>query len=81
MVVITTSFLQNWFLIYINILANKKYIIFIFINNLFLETLEDAIENSIWKEQHYPHLCAPFSPCVTLQWTYRDGKNNLISFT
>ncbi|KAI8435668.1 hypothetical protein MSG28_003928 [Choristoneura fumiferana] len=38
-----------------------------------LETLDHAIDKSIWKEGHYPHLCAPFSPCVILQWTYRDG--------
>ncbi|XP_075973229.1 transmembrane protein 94-like protein l(2)k05819 [Anticarsia gemmatalis] len=38
-----------------------------------LETLNDAIGNSKWKENHYPHLCAPYSPCVILQWTYRDS--------
>ncbi|XP_061377104.1 transmembrane protein 94 isoform X2 [Danaus plexippus] len=38
-----------------------------------LETLDSAIEKCYWKEIHYPHLCAPFSPCVILQWTYRDG--------
>lgn len=38
-----------------------------------LETLDEAIENSKWKENHYPHLCAPYSPCVILQWTYRDS--------
>ncbi|XP_050561045.1 transmembrane protein 94 isoform X1 [Spodoptera frugiperda] len=38
-----------------------------------LETLDEAIESSKWKENHYPHLCAPFSPCVILQWTYRDS--------
>ncbi|CAH0719577.1 unnamed protein product, partial [Brenthis ino] len=38
-----------------------------------LETLDDAIDKCLWKENHYPHLCAPFSPCVILQWTYRDG--------
>ncbi|XP_045771740.1 transmembrane protein 94 isoform X3 [Maniola jurtina] len=38
-----------------------------------LETLDQAIEKCLWKEHHYPHLCAPFSPCVILQWTYRDG--------
>lgn len=26
-----------------------------------------------WIPQNYPHLCSPLSPCVTLQWTYRDG--------
>ncbi|XP_045449004.1 transmembrane protein 94 [Melitaea cinxia] len=38
-----------------------------------LETIDEAIEKCHWKENHYPHLCAPFSPCVILQWTYRDG--------
>lgn len=26
-----------------------------------------------WESCNYPHLCCPLSPCVTLQWTYRDG--------
>ncbi|XP_050670868.1 transmembrane protein 94 isoform X2 [Leptidea sinapis] len=38
-----------------------------------LETLDKAIEQCLWKEEYYPHLCAPYSPCVILQWTYRDG--------
>ncbi|XP_072932217.1 transmembrane protein 94 [Epargyreus clarus] len=38
-----------------------------------LETLDEAIDKALWKENHYPHLCAPFSPCVILQWTYRDA--------
>lgn len=27
-----------------------------------------------WKPENYPHLCSPQSPCLTLQWTYRDGE-------
>lgn len=27
-----------------------------------------------WRPTNYPHLCSPLSPCVTLQWTYRDGE-------
>ncbi|XP_028171231.1 transmembrane protein 94 isoform X3 [Ostrinia furnacalis] len=38
-----------------------------------LDTLEQAIEEAKWKDEHYPHLCAPYSPCVILQWTYRDA--------
>lgn len=38
-----------------------------------LETMTKAINRVKWKEEYYPHLCAPYSPCVTLQWTYRDG--------
>ncbi|XP_041978193.1 transmembrane protein 94 isoform X1 [Aricia agestis] len=41
--------------------------------NKVLETLDEAIDKALWKESYYPHLCAPFSPCVILQWTYRDG--------
>ncbi|XP_057323877.1 transmembrane protein 94 isoform X3 [Microplitis mediator] len=26
-----------------------------------------------WKPENFPHLCTPLSPCVTLQWTYRDN--------
>lgn len=26
-----------------------------------------------WTSENYPNLCCPLSPCVTLQWTYRDG--------
>ncbi|XP_068632229.1 endoplasmic reticulum magnesium-transporting P-type ATPase isoform X2 [Battus philenor] len=40
--------------------------------NKVLKTLNNTIHNALWKENHYPHLCAPFSPCVILQWTYRD---------
>lgn len=28
---------------------------------------------SKWTSENYPNLCSPMSPCVTLQWTYRDG--------
>lgn len=27
-----------------------------------------------WTPENYPNLCSPLSPCVTLQWTYRDGN-------
>ncbi|XP_067641739.1 endoplasmic reticulum magnesium-transporting P-type ATPase isoform X2 [Eurosta solidaginis] len=27
-----------------------------------------------WQPFNYPHLCCPISPCVSLQWTYRDGN-------
>ncbi|XP_073833777.1 transmembrane protein 94-like protein l(2)k05819 isoform X3 [Musca autumnalis] len=28
---------------------------------------------SDWQPCNYPHNCCPLSPCVSLQWTYRDG--------
>ncbi|CAG0889218.1 unnamed protein product [Darwinula stevensoni] len=31
-------------------------------------------ETICWKEENYPHLHMPLSPCITLQWTIRDGK-------
>lgn len=27
-----------------------------------------------WTIENYPNVCSPLSPCVTLQWTFRDGK-------
>jgi magnesium-transporting ATPase (P-type) len=27
-----------------------------------------------WDEKNYPDLFMPMSPCITLQWCYRDGK-------
>lgn len=29
---------------------------------------------SEWIDENYPNLCSPVSPCVTLQWTYRDAR-------
>ncbi|XP_049853191.1 transmembrane protein 94 isoform X3 [Schistocerca gregaria] len=39
-----------------------------------LHQLKDASETCQWYPENYPHLCSPVSPCITLQWTYRDGK-------
>lgn len=39
-----------------------------------LHKLEAQIKNIHWTEKNYPDLYAPLSPCITLQWTYRDGK-------
>ncbi|XP_046406252.1 transmembrane protein 94 isoform X2 [Ischnura elegans] len=38
-----------------------------------LSQLEVASEKVQWSSNNYPHLCSPYSPCITLQWTYRDG--------
>ncbi|XP_065338638.1 transmembrane protein 94 isoform X2 [Cloeon dipterum] len=43
-----------------------------------VRTLLDQIQNCIlandWKNENFPQLCCPYSPCITLQWTIRDGK-------
>ncbi|KAG8227374.1 hypothetical protein J437_LFUL000382 [Ladona fulva] len=38
-----------------------------------LSQLKVASEKVQWSPDNYPHLCSPYSPCITLQWTYRDG--------
>ncbi|XP_034247469.1 transmembrane protein 94 isoform X2 [Thrips palmi] len=38
-----------------------------------LHKVKEAVDFSEWKPENYPHLCSPLSPCITLQWTYRDG--------
>lgn len=42
---------------------------------LLLTELRTAANESchLWKQDNYPHLYSPVSPCIALQWTYRDG--------
>lgn len=39
-----------------------------------LQRLQRETKDIKWLPQNYPHLFAPLSPCITLQWTYRDNK-------
>lgn len=39
-----------------------------------LSRIRAESKNIAWTAENYPHLCSPFSPCITLQWTYRDHK-------
>lgn len=39
-----------------------------------LQKLESQINNIQWTQENYPDLYSPPSPCITLQWTFRDGK-------
>ncbi|XP_012271899.1 transmembrane protein 94 isoform X2 [Orussus abietinus] len=41
---------------------------------LLLRKVEAAKSKCRWDSENYPHLCSPLSPCLTLQWTYRDGR-------
>ncbi|CAH1794540.1 unnamed protein product, partial [Owenia fusiformis] len=41
---------------------------------LVLKNLEGCIKPYIWNASNYLNLHIPQSPCVTLQWTYRDGE-------
>lgn len=42
---------------------------------LLLSDIKVAAENTCytWQANNYPHLYSPISPCISLQWTYRDG--------
>lgn len=39
-----------------------------------LKKLKKEISSICWTAENYPSLCSPLSPCITLQWTYRDNK-------
>ncbi|XP_031353618.1 transmembrane protein 94 isoform X2 [Photinus pyralis] len=39
-----------------------------------LAKLKNDAKYISWELDNYPHLLLPYSPCITLQWTYRDGK-------
>ncbi|XP_020292489.1 transmembrane protein 94 isoform X2 [Pseudomyrmex gracilis] len=41
---------------------------------ILLDQLDIARSTCRWRPENYPHLLSPQSPCLTLQWTYRDGK-------
>lgn len=39
-----------------------------------LNRLKKEINSICWTADNYPNLCSPLSPCITLQWAYRDKK-------
>ncbi|CAG9860047.1 unnamed protein product [Phyllotreta striolata] len=39
-----------------------------------LENLRKQKKNLNWSLENYADKYTPFSPCITVQWTYRDGK-------
>lgn len=41
---------------------------------IILDEIQRAKNNKQWMPENYPHLCSPYSPCITLQWTYRDKE-------
>lgn len=43
------------------------------VKNLLL-FVKECQQKCVWRAENYPHLCSPFSPCVTLQWAYRDNR-------
>lgn len=44
------------------------------VDQILMELTNATILCKGWTLNNYPHLCCPLSPCVALQWTYRDGK-------
>lgn len=38
-----------------------------------LDKLKKSMQKIKWQKDNYPHLCSPLSPCISLQWTYRDN--------
>lgn len=38
-----------------------------------LDVIEHQCKALKWNSENYPHLYSPLSPCITLQWTYRDN--------
>ncbi|KAL0110556.1 hypothetical protein PUN28_013866 [Cardiocondyla obscurior] len=40
---------------------------------ILLDQLNVARSTCQWRSENYSHLFSPQSPCLTLQWTYRDG--------
>ncbi|XP_022253153.1 transmembrane protein 94-like [Limulus polyphemus] len=39
-----------------------------------LAAIRECMEKQKWTAKNYPHLHMPQSPCISLQWTHRDGQ-------
>ncbi|KAL1497616.1 hypothetical protein ABEB36_008545 [Hypothenemus hampei] len=39
-----------------------------------LDRIKKEVNFINWQPENYPNLFTPYSPCITLQWAYRDGK-------
>ncbi|XP_072155189.1 transmembrane protein 94 [Bemisia tabaci] len=39
-----------------------------------LSEIKETHDKTEWKAENYPPLYTPVSPCITLQWVYRDGR-------
>ncbi|XP_065164487.1 transmembrane protein 94 isoform X2 [Atheta coriaria] len=42
--------------------------------SLLVKQIQGQINTIKWNAANYPELGTPYSPCVTLQWTYRDNR-------
>lgn len=39
-----------------------------------MKKIQNETDKINWTTENYPNLCSPVSPCITLQWTFRDNK-------
>lgn len=39
-----------------------------------IEKIDKIVDRVNWNPENFPHLMCPYSPCITLQWTYRNNR-------
>ncbi|OXA57950.1 hypothetical protein Fcan01_07407 [Folsomia candida] len=44
------------------------------LEKIIIQLRELMASEILWEEKNYPDLFMPVSPCISLQWCYRDGK-------
>ncbi|KAK6187158.1 hypothetical protein SNE40_005244 [Patella caerulea] len=78
----------NWWLVeavvlFLSVVVNIMFIIsdnnknrfeYIRLHQLALDRIKEYVDQHHWHNSSYPNLHSPISPCISLQWTLRDGQ-------
>lgn len=67
-----TIIINVWFSVWNTRLQRRE---FIRLSKLALRRIEDVLSKSNWCAEDFPFINSPISPCISLQWTIRDGIN------
>ncbi|XP_061182038.1 transmembrane protein 94-like [Saccostrea echinata] len=71
-VCVFTIVINIWFSVWNTRLRKRE---FICLSKLVLKQIEECLSKTSWSITDFPPVHSPISPCISLQWTIRDGKN------
>ncbi|XP_062605012.1 transmembrane protein 94-like isoform X2 [Saccostrea cucullata] len=67
-----TIIINIWFSVWNTRLHKRE---FICLSKLVVKQIEDCLSKTNWSITDFPPVHSPISPCISLQWTIRDGEN------
>ncbi|XP_056019199.1 transmembrane protein 94-like isoform X2 [Ostrea edulis] len=71
-VCVFTIIINVWFSVWNTRLHRRE---FIRLSKLALKQIEDCLSKTNWSFTDFPPVHSPVSPCISLQWTIRDGQS------